>query len=195
MSADADAVEARRYIDAPTEPATPAEAAPPPGPAPDEAAGSSSLGMSLADRVKTRRQALETEQNITLDLPGYEGILAAEFRLLAWTEGRNIGRTNAEEPDEALQLLYTSADCLLTAHVQFFEIDGEDEKPLDDDTWQTLCGRADVRLPAGASARVAMIALLEDVGVMSLWSEYEAWRVTRGRRIAAAVVRGFNKTG
>lgn len=193
MSADA---AQRKYITDPLPDEPPAHVpVEPPAAGEGMPGGSSSLNDgSLADRVKQRRRALETRQNETFDLPGYEGILAAEFRLLAWTEGRKIGRVNAEVPEEELQLLYTCADGLLAAHTRFFEVHGTEQVEITE-TWQTLCTLAGRSIPTDASDRVAMLALLDDVGVMSLWSEYETWRITRGRRINEEVTRDFKKTG
>jgi hypothetical protein len=150
---------------------------------------------SLADRIKQRREALENQTTTVLELPGYEDMLAVEFRLLGWQLQRKIAERHVRIKDKAIRELYTAADTLLTAQIGTYEItESGEQKPISDD-WFGLCARAGISLRDDTTLRQAMIALLTDSGVTSLVIEWNEWAENRGKDVGDDVVRGFARSG
>lgn len=72
---------------------------------------------SLRERVQARREALQRDTTVTFDVPGYEGILKARYRVLTWKEIGQISERVGKEKDldRATHELYIAADTLARA--------------------------------------------------------------------------------
>lgn len=88
--------------------------------APDEddeerpADGSAVQAQSIMDRLKDRREAIGSQKDITMDIPGYEGELVAKFKRMRWEALAEIAE-RAEQGHSKRKALNGHADVIATA--------------------------------------------------------------------------------
>jgi hypothetical protein len=164
-------------------------------PVADDPAGDAGAG-SLAARMKRRGQQLEDQRTEIFEIPGWEDILAVELRLLGYEESRRIGqRLVRSVRDETLRELYSYADQIIAATERFYEIDGDRRTPVER-TWVQLArDGCPAKLPEDLTARQAMIALVKDRRVATLFVRFEEWMQGERPQIDEEVVRDFGMTG
>jgi hypothetical protein len=151
----------------------------------------------LKDRLERRRKKLETSQSEKFDIPGYEGILKVELGLRSWEVNNSIARRVQQiEKDEGLRTLYTAAGQLLRATESFWEVPegGGDETPAELHSWLEVARYAGHTLPEDATPRTAMVALLQDTGIMFLWTSWVQWLSERGVEVDEEMMRDFSGT-
>lgn len=133
---------------------------------------------SLAERVQARRRQLERQHTIVLEPPGYGGLLAVEYRPIAYSEVRALVRRHERIQDEATQELYQAADGLLMACINSYDISGGGKVALNL-RWGVelahLLGYSDT-VDDAFTARQALFACFpRDTSVISHYGEYFAW--------------------
>jgi hypothetical protein len=150
---------------------------------------------SLAERLRERRERLERNATRTWDLPGYDGILAVKFRAVGYQTIRKIIHRHAELDDEGLMELYVACDTLMSATEETYEVGADDGKltPLGE-RWIELARRADVTLPENPTQRQALLALVPDTALMTLYRRYERFLGRAAGEADEAVVRDFERT-
>jgi hypothetical protein len=151
---------------------------------------------SLADRMAKRRSAIERRKTKTLEIPGYEGILEVEYRLLGWQSIRKIQARHEGLTDEGLQQLYSAADTLITAREETYEIpeNGGQPRPLGEN-WIELARRSGATLPENCSQRQAMFLLfVHDMRLMEHYGQYERWARGLDSEVDDEVVSDFEGT-
>lgn len=150
---------------------------------------------SLAERMRARREALEKNTTTTWDLPGFDGILAVEYRALGYQALRKIVKRHDSQPDEALEELYIACDSLIAATVEVYEINETTGKLVaTGERWLELARRAGVDLPDNPTQRQALLALVPDAAIVSLYLRYQRWLGRTGAEADDAVVRDFERT-
>lgn len=72
---------------------------------------------SLREKVQARHAALQAARTTAFDVPGYEGVLRARYRVLSWKEIGRIGERilKIKDIDDATRELYQAADTLILA--------------------------------------------------------------------------------
>src|SRR4051812_25144921 len=93
---------------------------------------------SLADRMRARRDLVEAQHTKTLDLPGYEGVLAAEYPMLSWSTINKIAARHDGLRDQSLQILYAAADTLITACEEIHEVSEDGSLRPTGERWAAL---------------------------------------------------------
>lgn len=131
---------------------------------------------SLAARAKARREALLDQHSTTIEVPGYEGVLAVEYRALGYAETRKIAARHQRQSDEATQELYIASDQLIAASINAYELH-------DDGTREELGVGWGLGLASmlgvdtdGLTPRQAMFGCFaRDVFVTRHWADYIEW--------------------
>jgi hypothetical protein len=150
---------------------------------------------SLADRMRARRDLVEAQHTKTLDIPGYEGVLAAEYRMLSWATIRKIAARHDGLRDPAMQEVYAAADTLIRACEEIHEVRGDGQLRATGERWKALAQAAGAKLPDDATDRQALIALfVHDTRVMEHYRDYEQWIRGRTGEVEDDVVRDFGET-
>lgn len=132
---------------------------------------------SLAARAQRRREDLLNRQTTVLEVPGYEGVLAVEYRALSYAEIRRISRRNERVSDESTRELYVGADTLMAASVNSYELleDGN-RKELEMGWGVTLARALGVEIPDTMTARQALFACFpRDMLMTAHVLEYGEW--------------------
>jgi hypothetical protein len=153
---------------------------------------------SLAQRVNQRRAELQSQRTVTLDVPGYVGILAAEYRLLTWPTIRKIAHRHRKVRDEGVRELYVASDTLLLACEQVFEVKENGlSRPLGLKWGPELAVKLGVdNLPEASTNRQALIAIFDvDSRIVGHYSEYVEWQQGEGVEVDQEVVADFVPTG
>jgi len=133
---------------------------------------------SLAARAQARREALLDQQTTIIEVPGFEGILAMEYRAMSYGEGRKINQRHERQRDDATRELYVAADQLIAASVNALELDGTEATPLDLRWGAELAQRLGIDVE-GMTARQAMMAcFVRDTFLTRHWADYIEWLST-----------------
>ena len=148
------------------------------------------LTGSLEARIAARREALEKRTTELFDVPGYEGIVKVEMRLVGGKRLHQIGQAHERLHDEYKKLLRTAEDIILAATVAFHNVDANGEPQFAEGiTWKRLAKAAnrhldEAHLEARGGGRVALEGLIGEAGVISLLGEWNQWTRTRGEGLA-----------
>jgi hypothetical protein len=132
---------------------------------------------SLQARAQARREALLDRQTTIIEVPGYEGILAMEYRAMPYAEGRKINARHERQRDEATRELYVAADQLIAASVNAHELsDDGTTKPLEVGWGAPLARMLGVEVDDTTTVRQAMMACFaRDTFLTRHWAEYIEW--------------------
>lgn len=132
---------------------------------------------SLQARARHRRDRLLKHKTTIIEVPGYEGILAVEYRAISYQEGRKIAARQERQSDEALRELYIAADQLIAASVNAYEVtDDGDQKPLNMGWGVALARMLGVDIYEGMTLRQAVMAcFVRDTFLTRHWAEYTEW--------------------
>lgn len=150
---------------------------------------------SLADRMRARREHVEAQHTKTIDIPGYEGVLAAEYRILSWATINKIAARHDHLRDESLQMLYAAADTLITACEEIHEVRADGSLRATGERWVALAAAAGAKLPDDATPRQALLALfVHDTRVIEHYRDYSQWVRGHSPQIDEDVVRDFAET-
>jgi hypothetical protein len=149
---------------------------------------------SLRARMQRRAEELAAERTQKWPIPRFGEFLEVELRPLSWDLIRKIADHHARVKSSAQRELLTATDHLLRATVGFFDVSGDEEKPLPDETWQGLAVYAFPDLPQDGGPRMAMIRMCEAKQVMWLWNEWMEWQKEEQPEIDKALFEDFEKT-
>lgn len=133
---------------------------------------------SLQARAEARREALLQRQTTIIEVPGYEGILAMEYRAMTYAEGRKINARHERQRDEATRELYVAADQLIAASVNAHELtEGKNEStPLEVGWGVALARMLGVEVAEGTTVRQAMMGCFaRDTFLTRHWADYVEW--------------------
>lgn len=149
---------------------------------------------SLAARMEVRAEQLAERTSEWFSLPGYDGVLEVELRLLGYKRVRKAVDMNRRIRDEATRDLYSMVDNLISATEGFREVVGDDTRPLPAETWVTLAQRLP-NAPESLSNRQAALFLLGDSRIMFLIQEWSEWQRVVRPDVDKEVAADFAKTG
>lgn len=149
---------------------------------------------SLSSRMQARAQELQSQRTTIIEIPGYEGILAAEYRMLSWETVRKIAQRHRKQP-EALRELYAACDTLITACEQMYEVLPDGTRTPIDERWTQLARRAGKTLPEDASPRVALITLFDvDTRIIAHYQEWMNWQQGESSDVDMEIAADFATT-
>lgn len=152
-------------------------------------------GPSLADRMRRRAETIATQRTVVLPVPGYQSMLGVTMRALSLEHTSRIATQNKKVRIEATRNLYIAADIVIAATEGFVEFkeDGTETELGHEFTWQSLA--QEVRdIEPRSTARQSMFALLGDIGVASLASDYDEWLGAEKVEMEEEVVEDFAST-
>jgi len=132
---------------------------------------------SLASRAAGRRQEISERKAVVLEVPGYEGVLAVEYRALTYSEGRKIAARHQRQSDDAVRELYTAVDQLIRASVNSYELleDGS-KRELGVGWGRDLAMMLGVEIYDQTTARQAVLAsFANDVLMTRHYIDYSEW--------------------
>lgn len=134
--------------------------------------------LSLRDKVQARRAALQADTTVTLDVPGYEGILKARYRALSLKEINKISNNVAKmkDLDPSTRELYVYADSLSLACDAVYDADLDetrtDAAPLPaGKRWGPALAH-ELGFPEPTTARQAVFAII--ARDTQIWSHYQS---------------------
>jgi hypothetical protein len=84
---------------------------------------------SMAERARALRTEFLLRETVVIEVAGYEGILAVEYRGLDWSEARKLANRN-ERVGEDIRELYSAADQMITASVNAYDVGVEPKREL-----------------------------------------------------------------
>jgi hypothetical protein len=151
---------------------------------------------SLAARMAGRREELEQDTTRVFPLPAYDSILAIEFRMLGWQTQRNIARVLEKKvKDPALFELYVAAESLIRAFETLHEVLPSGETQPTGYSIIEVARASGLKLGEDVTPRQALIALVGDTRVMTLYSDYMGWVGGQREDHDEDVMRDFAGTG
>lgn len=150
---------------------------------------------SLSSRMERRSSELASQKSDIFELPGWDDILEVELRLMGWEALRKIGIRNQKVKSVPMQELYTSVDQIVAGTERFFELDEAGNRKPIRDTWVSLARRTGKNLPQDLTPRQAVIALVGDTRVMTLYNAWQEWMKGERQEVDEEVVRDFERTG
>jgi hypothetical protein len=144
---------------------------------------------SLREEVQARRAQLQADTSVTLDVPGYEGILRARYRALSLKEINRIAANVAKVKglDADTRELYTYADSLALASEAVYsaKLDKgrkEDDPPPQGKKWSPGLA-SDLGFEAANPRQAVFAVFARDT---QIWSHYQtllAWMDGENDRI------------
>lgn len=156
---------------------------------------------SLRSRMRARTQELEQQRTEIFPVPGYAELLAVELMPLGWERMQKIRERIAEMRDPsitpAMKQLYVAADELIAATVKFYEINDDGGRREIDDTWKSLAEAGIENFPQDASARQAVLALINKPSaplLMPFYHQWGEWMTSERVSITDEVGRDFETT-
>lgn len=137
--------------------------------------GSNGSG-SLQARAAARRDALLKRQTTIMEVPGYEGILAVEYRAITYAEGRKIATRHERQRDEATREVYVAADQLIAASVNAYELqEGKEGKELGVGWGLALAKMLGVDTTDMTIRQATLACFARDTFLTRHWSDYVEW--------------------
>lgn len=151
---------------------------------------------SLSGRIRQRADELAKQTTVILDVPGFEGILAAEYRALEWSQITKLRRRHQRVRDEGNRELLVGAEVLLLATEEIYEVTEDDRRIPTGERWVDLAVRAGVPLADDPTQRQAMMALFKNTArVVAHFNEYSEWLAGQRQELNEDVMRDFERTG
>lgn len=150
---------------------------------------------SLSARMERRSQELASQVSEIFEIPGWDEILEVELRLMGWEALRKIGIRNQKVKGVPMQELYTSVDQIVAGTEKFYELDDEGNRKPIKDTWTSLARRTGKNLPQDLTPRQAVLALVGDTRVMTLYNAWQEWMKGERSQADEELVRDFERTG
>lgn len=152
---------------------------------------------SLEERIALRRQRLEQRDTEVFDVPGMEGIVLVEMRVLGGK--RQFAAIAATERihDDYRKVVQTASDLILAATVAFHKVlDDGDTALAEGLTWKKIAQAVDPTLEDATLARkgggrVALARALGESSIMELMADWREWTRTRGSKIARELEADF----
>lgn len=133
--------------------------------------------VSLAERARERRRQLETRHTTVLEPPGYEGLLAVEYRVITYGDVRKITQRHERIQDDATRELYSAADHLIMASINSWQIEPDGSRHKLGLRWgRELAQELGIELSDTLTARQAVFACFpRDIFVANHFAEYMSW--------------------
>lgn len=148
---------------------------------------------SLEERIAQRRRQLEDNQTAQFDVPGFEGIVKVELRIVG--AKRQLAAINAHQRihDESKKVVRFATDMLLAATVQFHSVVDDDGRTevAEGASWRKLARAYDSTLDDTVTGPQAITRLITENGVLDLFAEWKDWMRTRGQKLATELAEGF----
>lgn len=164
-----------------------------------ETAVSEASNGSLSARAAQRRKTLSEERSSIIEVPGYEGILAVEYRALSYSEARKVVARHERVKDEATRDLYIAADHLIRASVNSYElVDGDVEKRRElGHGWSlSLARELGIEVDETMTVRQAVLACFpRDTLLGAHYADYSGWLNNIEQEIDEEQRKDFHKTG
>jgi hypothetical protein len=86
---------------------------------------------SMMDQLRRKRHELEGRKTVDIDVPGYDGMLVAEYRIIGTKELEQIGtKIEREFKAQGDRMLFAAIDGLLKACVQLYYSRDGDKVPI-----------------------------------------------------------------
>lgn len=148
---------------------------------------------SLEERIAARRQQLEQNQTELFDVPGFEGIVQVELRLVGAKRQLAVMKEHQRIRAEEKQVVRVACDLILAATVQFHAVvDDEGNTELAEDvTWKKLAQAYDPLLDGTIQGRQALVRMIGENGVLDLLAEWKEWMRTRGQKLTTELSQDF----
>lgn len=132
--------------------------------------------LSLRDKLAAQRKRLEQAREVRLTIPvvGYRKLIAARYRVLTFEEKQTIVNRHQGAVDKPDETAPAAADMLINACEELMEVTGEGSYSGTGQRWTAAAIRdlfgAD--LPEGATARQALMSVLDSEQVLEHFGEY-----------------------
>lgn len=84
---------------------------------------------SLLDRLRTERDRAMSDKKLVLEIPGWSGMLFAEYHPIPWEEMTRIIQSDSDDPETALNV---NIDALIAACFRLLVLDDGERKSLAD---------------------------------------------------------------
>jgi len=85
---------------------------------------------SMAERARAMRENMLSRKTVVMEVAGYEGMLAVEYRGLGYAEARTMASRLERVSDETQRDLYFRADQMIAASVNAFDIRSDPKREL-----------------------------------------------------------------
>lgn len=147
------------------------------------ASGNGEVPGSVLAQLRRRREALQQERHIDLEVPGYDGMLLARYRPVAWERLREINeraeKTLRSNPRKDLiasaDVLISACECILYRE----EKGGDTAKVLGGDSPMRFDKRLaeTMGIPEASTARQVLFGIFaDDLSVTSTYVELLEWQ-------------------
>ena len=139
---------------------------------------------SLAERIRQRREEIESRRTNLFPIPGYGDMLAVELQVIPYQTVRKIGQQverNNRSLDQPTLELYTAAEQLMAATVGFWVLQDTGQYQRDyEATWESMAYLANPQLTQDLYTRACLIDFLSTgfdntSQVVLLCSEWLQW--------------------
>jgi hypothetical protein len=87
------------------------------------------LSGTLLETLRDKRKAIGQDRRYSLEIPGYDGKLVAQYKVVPWDEMKRLADKLDKSQSPRKELL-AQVDTLLMACVQILARDGGEDKPL-----------------------------------------------------------------
>ncbi len=147
---------------------------------------------SLEDRIAKRRAALEGNTTELFDVPNFQGVFKVELRVLGGKQQYRAIEKHARVQNEYQQNLRSATDLILAATVGIHAVIDPDEDTTqlaEGFTWLDAAKALDKNLDATTPPKAALVRVLGEAGVISLFGEWERWTTQRGAKVDEELVR------
>lgn len=150
----------------------------------------------LKERISERRKVLQNQRTVILDVPGLEGILAAEYRALPWQTIRKNVSKHERQRDQGLRELYIAADALIMACENLYEVMSDGTQVPLNLTWgHAAASRLGIDVAADATVRQVLLAIFEvDSRIVGHYAQVAAWQQGANQEIDKELARDFTRT-
>jgi len=150
---------------------------------------------TLAGRAKAAR--VRSQENKTLELDVYPGVLAVRYRILPWEQVAAIRDRNRRIKSEGLRELYIACDQLIHACETAIEVLPDGQRDLELRYGPELATAVGIDNPPNScTARQALLMIFDgDSRVMGHWGEYVEWTQEMAPEVNDDVMRDFRRKG
>jgi hypothetical protein len=151
---------------------------------------------SLEARLSERVRQIEEQRTRTFPVPSLEDIIAVELRMMGWEAIRKIASRHERVRPAGLQEVYVAADHILAVTEGFHEIDEDGQHVPVSYSWVSLArvARPADQLPDDLTPRKALLAVVRDYPLITMWQEWLAWIKGEQPEVGEEVVRDFGMT-
>ena len=151
---------------------------------------------SLQSRISERRRVLQSQRTTIIDVPGYEGILAAEYRVLPWQIIRKNVAKHEKQRDPGLRELYIAADGLIMACENLHEVNPDGTKrPLGVVWGLAAAEKLGIALTPTTTVRQALLEIFGvDSRIVGHYADLVTWQQGMNQEVDEELARDFTTT-